>query len=236
MKQIFKELGLNERETDVYLTLLKEGSITASKIAKLTKINRTTTYLELENLIDRGVVSYVIKDSKRHYRATSPEKFIHILDEKKKNFQAILPQLQGLHKSIDPFNFEVFEGKEGIKTFYMDIYHNAKEFLVLGATGKATEVLKYSYPHFVNKFLKKKIKERALANESSREIMESHPKSIVKIKYLPSKYEFDVTTIIYGNKIAIQSLQKDNIYVVVIKDNLLHKSYKNHFELLWSLL
>lgn len=231
-----KELGLNEREAKVYLALLKEQSCTASKLAKLANINRTTAYLELENLMKIGLVSYVIKESKRYYQPSPPEKFIDILEEKKKNFEAILPKLKGMHQISQPFSIKVFEGKEGIKTFYQDIYNTAKEFLVFGATGKATEVLKYSYPHFLDKFIKRNIKERVLANSQSRKIMEAHPKSHFKVKYLPEKYVADVTTIIYNGKVAIQSLQGENIYVVVISDILLHKSYKNYFEFMWAQL
>lgn len=236
MEEILRELGLNEREAKVYLTLLKEKISTASKLAKQSKLNRTTTYLELENLMKMGLVSYVIKDSKRYYRSAPPERFIDILEDKRNKFEMILPKLKEIRPSIQPFSIEVFEGKEGIKTFYQDLYNNAKEFLVFGATGKATEVLQYSYPHFLDKFIKKNIKERALANSQSREIMESHPKSHFKAKYLPEKYVADVTTVIYNGKVAIQSLQEENIYVIVVSDKLLYKSYKNYFEFMWAQL
>lgn len=235
-EDVLKELGLNEREAKVYLTLLKEKRSTASKLAKQSKLNRTTTYLELENLMKRGLVSYVIKDSKRYYQSAPPEKFIDILEEKKKSFEVILPKLKSLHQISQPFSIEVFEGKEGIKTFYQDIYNSSKEFLVFGATGKATEVLQYSYPHFLEKFIKRNIKERVLANSQAKKIMEAHPKSHVLVKYLPEKYMADVTTIIYNGKIAIQSLQEENIYVVVISDKLLYNSYKSYFEFMWAQL
>ena len=233
-EEILRDLGLNERETNVYLALLKEKSCTASKLAKLAHVHRTTTYLELENLMRKGLVSYVIKDSKRYYQASPPEKFIEILEEKKRNFEAVLPKLKGLHQTSQQFSVEVFEGKEGVKTFYQDIYNTAKEFLVFGATGKATEVLKYSYPHFLEKFIKKNIKERALANFQARKIMESHPKTHIKVKYLPEKYKAEVTTLIYNGKVAIQSLQEQSIYVVVISDKLLYESYKKYFEFMWE--
>ena len=236
MEKVLKDFGLNEREAQVYLALLKEKSCNASKLAKTAKVNRTTAYLELENLMRKGLVSYVIKDSKRYYQAAPPEKFIDILEEKKKNFEAILPQLKGLHRIGQPFTIEVFEGKEGIKTFYLDIYKKAKEFLVLGATGKATEILRYSYPHFLKMFVKKNIKERAIANLQAKNIMEAHPKTHFQVKYLPKNYKSEVTTIIYAGKVAIQSLQKDNIYVIIITDDLLYKSYKNYFEFMWRQL
>ncbi len=234
-EKILQEFGLNEKESKIYITLLKEKSCTASKLAKLTKLNRTTAYLELENLMNFGLVSYIIKNAKRYYQAASPDKLIEILDSKKAKIKSILPKLKNLHKSNDPFKIEVYEGKEGIKTFYQDILNNAKEVLAFGVTGKATEILRFSYPQFLKKFMKANIRERALANIDAKKIMKKHPKSHLKIKYLPREYKSEITTIIYSNKIGIQSLHKDNIYVIVITDKLLYEGYKNYFEFMWKL-
>ena len=62
MEEIIREIGLNEKEAKIYLELLKQKISTASKLAKITKINRTTAYLELENLMKLGLVNYVIKN------------------------------------------------------------------------------------------------------------------------------------------------------------------------------
>jgi len=234
MEETLKEIGLNEKEAKIYLVLLKEKSCTASKLAKIAKINRTTAYLELENLTSLGLVSYVIKNSKRYYQASHPNKLLSILDSKKAKIKSILPKLKNFHKTTEPFKIEVFEGKEGIKTFYQDILNNAKEVLAFGVTGKATKILEFSYPHFLKKFMKAGIKERALANIEARKIIDSHSKRFLKVKYLPKKYNAEVTTILYANKVAIQSLQKDNIYVVVITDKPLYESYRNYFEFMWK--
>lgn len=233
--RILEEFGLNNKESKIYLALLKERKCTASKLAKITKINRTTAYLELDNLIRMGLVSFFIKDSKRYYQASPPEKFLDILDTKKARIESILPRLRGLHKTAEPLKIEVFEGKEGIKTFYQDVLSNAKEVLVFGATGRAMQVLRFSYPNLLKKGMKAGITERALANIKSKKIMEVHPKSHIKVRYLPEQYHAYVTTAIYNNKVAIQSLQKDNIYVIVISDKLLYQSYKHYFEFMWKL-
>lgn len=234
--EALEEFGLNKREAIIYLMLLREKSCTASKLAKLSKMNRTTAYLELENLMKLGLVSYVVRNSKRYYQPSPPEKFIQILDSKKDLISSILPNLNNLSKGVDKAKIEVFEGKEGIKTFYQDIYNNCKEFFVIGATGKATEVLEFSYPHFLKSFVKAGIREKAIANYDSKSIMEKHPKPFIKVKYFPKKYDSEVTTVIYNGKVAFQSLEQENIYVVVITDAALYHTYKNHFNFIWGFL
>lgn len=229
-----RDFGLNDNEIKIYLELLKQESSTASNLAKLSKVNRTTAYLELENLMKLGLVSYVVKNSKRYYQASSPDKLTEILDLKKAKIESVIPQLRALHSSVTPFKIEVFEGKDGIRTFYQDVLNSSKEFLAFGVTGRAMEILEFEYPHFLKKFIDANVKERAIANVSAKKNMSLHPRSHLKIKYFPEEYSADVTTVIYDDKVAIQSLEKDNIYVIIIKDKLLHDTYKNHFNFMWK--
>jgi len=233
--KILQEFGLTDKEALIYLTLLKEKICNASKLAKLTKIQRTTVYLELDNLIQKGLVSYVIKNSKRYYQSASPDKLIEILETKKAQIKSILPELKNLSQAINPFKIEIYEGKEGIKTFYQDILNSkAKELLAFGVTGNAFEALNFEFPHFVKQFAKAGLKVRYLANKSAEKSLSVLPKDKAKIKYLPEQYSSDITTIIYGNKIAIQSLIKENIFVILIDDEKLFKGYKNYFEFMWN--
>lgn len=182
----------------------------------------------------KGLASYVIKNSKRYYHPANPKKLIEILETKKKKINSIMPQLQNLHQDQEPFKIEVYEGKQGLKTFYQDIINNTGEILAFGVTGMAFEILNFEFPHIVKQGIKNKIKIRYLANKDSKKQLNKIPKQILKVKYLSEKYNAKVSTIIYSNKVAIQSLQKDRIYISVIKDKNLYESYKNYFEFMWN--
>jgi hypothetical protein len=114
--------------------------------------------------------------------------------------------------------------------------NNDKEIMAFGVTGQAFDVLKFEFPHFVKQFMEVGFRARYLANHDSKRLLSALPQKRVQIKYLPKQYESDVTTIIYGDKIAIQSLTGDNIYVIVIKDKALCAGYKAYFEFMWSIL
>jgi sugar-specific transcriptional regulator TrmB len=234
MENVLQELGLNEKEAKIYLTLCKEKICNASKIAKITKINRTTVYLELEHLVNLGLTSYVIKESKRYYQASPPEKLLQMLELKKEKIRSIIPDILALKGKEETFKIEIYEGKEGLKTLYQDIMNTSKEVCSFGVTGKAFEVLKFEFPHIIKKFLEKGLQARYLANHDSKTLLSALPQKNVNIKYLPKKYYSDVSTIIYGEKVAIQSLTGDNIYVIVIKDKTLCKGYKSYFEFMWN--
>ena len=77
-------LGLTETESLVYTALLNEGLSPASKIIRRLQLHRATVYDVLERLAEKGVVSSIIKDGKRYYEASHPEKFIDLIEEEKK--------------------------------------------------------------------------------------------------------------------------------------------------------
>lgn len=231
MIQELQEIGLNENEAKVYLQVLKDQGETASTIAKRAKINRTTAYLELDNLTQKGLVSYVIKNKKRSYQAADPKKLVEILEEKKLKINKIMPQLKGLHKSINPFKIEVLEGKEGVKTLYNKIIDEAREVCAFGVTGKANDLLRFEIPHLDEKLKQKNMKIRYLANE---DVKRQKLASVAQTKYMPKEIKSEITTIIFNDKVAIQSLIKENIFVTLITDKELSKGYKNYFEFMWN--
>ena len=51
-----EEIGLSEKEANVYLAILKVGRGTAYKIARLAGVKTPTTYLMLDDLLKKGLV------------------------------------------------------------------------------------------------------------------------------------------------------------------------------------
>ncbi|MCA9459138.1 MAG: hypothetical protein KC550_01160 [Nanoarchaeota archaeon] len=233
--EIFKELGLNNREIDVYIILVREGELNASKIASFTKINRTTVYLELNNLINKGLVNTVVKNSKKFFNAAPPEKILDILEERKRKANDAIIQLNSLKKSQEKTKIQYFEGKEGVKNLYLDAIKENKNILVFGGTGIGFSTFKFYYPQIYREVKKKNIGGRMIVNEDvSKEFELNYRDFSVDIKYMPKEFSSLVTTIIYGDKVALQSLQEGNIYFLLIEDKNLADSYRNTFEFMWK--
>lgn len=57
IEDLLMNLGLNEKETLIYITILKNQQLTASDIAKKTKFKRTTVYAVLDNLIQKKLIT-----------------------------------------------------------------------------------------------------------------------------------------------------------------------------------
>ena len=57
LKNGLKELGFSEKESEVYLAMLELGPAAVQDIAKKAGVNRSTTYVMIESLKRRGLIS-----------------------------------------------------------------------------------------------------------------------------------------------------------------------------------
>lgn len=120
--QLF-EFGLSEKEASVYLAMLELGPSSVQDIAKKAGVNRATTYVMLESLKRRGLMSSVDRGKKTMFAAESPEHLlstvtleVRSVEEKKARLAASMPQFMALFNAIeDKPRVRYFEGEEGIR-------------------------------------------------------------------------------------------------------------------------
>jgi len=84
LEKDLQQIGLSEKEAKVYLASLELGPSTAQTIAAKATVNRPTTYVMIESLIKRGLMSSFQKGKKRFFVAGKPTQLLYLLDAKKK--------------------------------------------------------------------------------------------------------------------------------------------------------
>lgn len=122
-------LGLTKGEAKVYIALLKLGSTTAGPIVKESKIAYSNIYEVLERLIDKGLVSFIIKEKTKYFQATEPYRLKEYLENKEKQIQeqkekleAIMPNILSLKKAKESeLDAEVFSGMKAVKTAFLKL-------------------------------------------------------------------------------------------------------------------
>jgi HTH-type transcriptional regulator, sugar sensing transcriptional regulator len=67
-----KQIGLSNREAEVYLALLQKSEFTAPELTKITKVTRTKIYELLQNLIHKGVCNENNRNGQKVYKAIKP--------------------------------------------------------------------------------------------------------------------------------------------------------------------
>ena len=120
LEKYLQEIGLNEKEAVIYLALLKVDHASVIDVAKETKINRSTVYVVLEGLMEKGLVSETTSGKKTHYQAEPPERlatFVEgqkmIFEERSKRLGDIIPQIKSVQRaSGERPVVKYFEGRE----------------------------------------------------------------------------------------------------------------------------
>src|SRR3989338_5275703 len=199
-EKIIGDIGLTGTEAKVYLALLEIGPTTAGEIAKKIKSYRRNVYDFLDKLIERGLVSVVIKNKKRHYDAVGPEKLLNIIHEKEENLLSILPQLESYRKAEKNKDLvHVYFGKEGIKTFFersLKIGKQGETIFILGGSGKTKTFGQYSRDYWDAQRLKHRVKVKMLSSEKREDIFKQN--KCTEVRYLP-KERFPISFSIYGD-------------------------------------
>jgi sugar-specific transcriptional regulator TrmB len=157
--ETLRQLGLTDRQTDIYLTLLKQGPGSIRDIAAGAGINRGTTYEELKTLRTRSLVSYFPRGKRKFFCAEPPEALMRIAEEKQTSLALatttlkhdILPDLQHFKPDLTTTNVRHYEGDEGIEFVLKDILNTldaAPQKLYRVYSSK--QIRKYLYRPFPN--------------------------------------------------------------------------------------
>ena len=229
-KKILEKAGLSKGEIEAYLILLKLGSSLVSKIAQETGLHRTNIYDTLEKLKEKGLVSYVIRENRKYYSSTNPDKLIDYIKERETEIESILPELKGyMNIPRSESIVEVYKGKEGLKSVLKDIIKEGKDYVVLEEEGYIQKVLPHFYSQFNVQLNKSKIKVRIL----TKDVKNIAKRSLMQIRSLPEFLSFPSATAIYGNKVAI-FVWDEPYHAILIKSKQVADSYRNFFNTLWK--
>jgi HTH-type transcriptional regulator, sugar sensing transcriptional regulator len=246
MEETLRKIGLNDSEVKVYLALLRIGESKKSQIVKASGIAHSKIYVNLDKLIDKGLVSVINKNKINYYISAPVERVNDFLDEKKKEIETeqnliakIMPDLKLIQeKNSDKLKIEVFTGWKGMETAYSTMLNKLKlngMMYTLGADkGFNWEKTKVFFRKYNTIFKSKKIKSKIIFNESARDYvrdMEKENKNKYDKKFLMKTTPVEIS--IAGNYTAIIMLKQEPV-VILIKDNETAESFMIYFNELWK--
>lgn len=235
---ILEDLGLTQSEIKVYIALLELGSNTAGAVLERSGLQNSVVHRSLNSLIEKGLISFILEGQKKVYQATNPENFHDFIENKKKRFEEILPELKEKQKIAIKSTFgEIFKGKKGINQMYMTLLNSkGKEYNTFGGGSKVTyDVMGETWWISLHtKRIAKKIKSRQVFDETIRDYgNQLNKRSFTIIKFLPKEYAQLQETIIIGDYVGI-AIFTENPYGILIKDKVVADSYRKQFEILWK--
>jgi len=243
MLKELEDIGLSEKEAKVYLASLELGQATAERLSKHAHVNRSTTYVQLESLMKKGLVSTFETGKRTCFAPESPELLVRLIAKQKdavsakeRDLTVILPTLL---KQFDGAGerpvVRFFPGKEGI--------HAAREE-VLTVKDKKIYLI-FSVGLLSKLYTQKQLddysdRRRALGIHSKGIYIHKAYFEIAELDALterrfmpPSKLPLTIDITIFDDKTAIFSL-KGNLFAMILESKQIAHSMNLIFDLLWE--
>ena len=245
LEKFLKEIGLSEKEAEVYISLLQGDNFSVIEIAKITKIKRSTIYPLIKSLSKKGLVSETTTNKKTNYQAESPERletYVEeqklILEENSKKLKDIIPQFKSIQRQTGERPVvKYFEGKEGIMSVNEDIFKDPTQnddTYIIYSKDLVDEVFKNDETKKIKGTrIKNKIKAHSLYTMKNGSIPSDETSERIKID--GEKYPISCDITIYKDKVRIATLGK-NLSGIYIQSSDLAETLKSLFRIVSDLI
>jgi len=247
INQVLANLGLQDKEPEVYLTLLKTpGAQPASIIAMRANLNRTTVYKTLVKLVNKGLATKTQRHGSTCFFAEDPENRLKILiDERQRQLGEMsqtmmetLPLLTLNEEDADSMpKIRYYEGIEGIKQIYEVVLKTGKDVYRYGDITKIYEALGI----YTDEYIKKRNEAGFITHaimpfyEGEDTQKKKNAKEYREVLYIPKNlFPIDGEVRIFGNKVAIISLRKESPIGVIIESETIARMFLSIFMLTWK--
>ena len=239
---ILIKAGLSQKEAAVYLANYELGEATAARIAQKSGIKRPTTYMELDNLVKKGLVSQSQRKNLKYYTAESPKRILEILSENKNMLEENLASIISLGTAIDKKpSVRYFEGADGMKEVYRDtlsVPNQEIQSWFSASVGLTLGEESYQEKYYIPERQRKNIRVRGILpnTEDLKPFIAKNKEQLRLSKIVDAKkFNLDNEIILY-NKKRIAILNYDDKLGIIIDSKKVHDSFKQIFEIMWEML
>lgn len=243
-----RELGLSDLEAKIYLQLVKTGKNTILEISRALSLNRSTTHLNVEKLIQMGLVTQLNMGSRRVVVAEPPEKLMVIIEAER---WKIKRKEEGLNNIISSIYDSIADTKRNTMS-YVKFYEGKKEVSKLYEIALSAKNIS-GYTHSMQTIITfPENQERVVdALESGTSIRDLHEQSFssgefqklakryknYRVKFFPKEYKvLNFDYMIHDDCITQVSTVEDDIFAIVINHPKLVENARTMFDMLWNLL
>lgn len=247
-KELLQRIGLTTGEIKVYLALLDVGETTTGPLIKKSKIAGSKIYEVLDRLIEKGLVSHILKNGIKHFSPSNPERLIDYLEEKEKllsdqkeEIKDIIPQFKRkLSESENGRDAAIFEGFRGMET----VFNDALSSMNRGDTIYVTNVFKIRqeedifFKHWNERRAKKGVRLKMILDKQAKGQFQSNTKTnpLSELKWMPENLPAPTPINIYKDRVILFVRNDDGKpLLVVIWGKSVVDSFRIQFDLQWRL-
>ena len=236
---ILQEIGLTEREAEIYKLLLKLGESPVSVILKNTGFHPQVVYRVIDNLVKKGLVIESTRRDRKYVQAESPRVLERLEQYRMEKLRIAIPELIELQASSKEAMVRVAKGDAAVRALRqrgIDELKSGATYSIIGGSGdRFYNVMGDRYAEIERKRIKKRITKRLISFEHERAKFAKDPyREHTEFRYLSDDFPIMTSTNIYGNTVAIIIWSSEPI-VITIESYEVATSYKEYFQLLWRM-
>lgn len=231
-------LGIGGNLGKVYRAAIELGQVTVAELATHAGLPRTTTYDLVSRLEAEGLVEVVGPERRRSVIARDPSILLEYIEARRQMVTELLPQLRSVYnRAKGKPQIRFYEGEEGIRTVLWDsLCYKPK---LIRATFSMSELREVPGLDEINAYRDERVAlgiPMQVVRSRSHDIGDIWPMSseeLRELRFTPPELEVAMTTLIYGNCVALISSKREN-YGLIIES----EEYAAHqgmlFDALWS--
>lgn len=248
---LLKKLDFSEKEIEVYLAILRNEKITPADLSKITKINRSTVYSVVGDLVEKGVVSHDISSPVKYLIALPIEELESIIrreeEEIRKKKEIVTSAISELKHITSNKKYSApqirFVSEKDIESFMKKQSPVWDESMLKTDQtwwGFQDHTYVENYAHYIDWYWSRAPEEinlKLITNKSNIEkVMEEKKYPRRKIKYFKKKVPFTATTWVIGDYIVMVSTNERPFYLIEIHNAELAKNQRELFKFLWGVV
>lgn len=237
LKTVLKNIGLSQKEADVYLALLRLKEANLREISDKSGVPRTTLYTTIEYLTSRGFVQTYKLKGRKLYIPSAPEKILQLKKDSIELLEENLEEFRSYMGDSTPRpKIKTLEDREGIRLIFNEILHEKKPILAITCIEDMQKIANDYFDDFITKRVKQNLPVKLITVRSpeSQEMRDTDDKFKRQTRFLPSEYRFNTANYIFGDKIALLSLKQEPPVGVVIEDKGTADTHRMYFDLVWK--
>jgi len=240
-----KEAGLTDGEAKVYLAMLKKGQSTVGPIIEESKVANSIIYRILESLIEKGLVSFIIKEKTKYFKAENPKKIIEYIEKNKEKAEAnklkiekMLPALIAIGDNEGKTSVQVYEGFKGVQTAYEHYYSKLKKgegIFCWGIYPEQEERYHLYWQRDHTRRGKLGIFSKMLFNKGTdRTILKNRNSyKLADARYMPTDMKTPAWFMVYKDTVIITLQTKHEMAVEIVNQDIAD-TFKAYFDDFWS--
>lgn len=238
--KLLEDIGLNTNEANVYLAALSLGPTTVLQISKHSGIKRSTVYDVVDSLKSKGLMSIELKGLKQIYVCENPERLDAVLESRKRDFSAQLPELMALYKlQGSESSIKYYSGLKAMKQVYLGTLIDIKkddEYLIITNQEKWFSLdPDFWMKEYIEVRAKLPCKTRLLSQDS--EIAREHQKFQrnfnEEFRIFKQGVSINIDMVLTPTKLIIVDLSPTLTTLVIENKNIIELQ-KQMFEILWQ--